>query len=156
MGRLFDGLACLAGMRPRIDHEGEAARALEHAAGRELAPGQAYPLPLEAREGAWVADWGPLVGQLQADLARGVARGEVSARVHRGLVELALDLARRGGCEAVALTGGCFQNRLLRTGVARRLSGAGFQVLLPREVPPNDGGLALGQLWVAASGSPRG
>jgi hydrogenase maturation protein HypF len=147
-GRLFDGLAALAGLHPRVTYEGQAAIALEALA--EPGDHGAYPLTLTgAADSALELDWRPLVTAALADLARGVAAGTVSARVHAGLAEAIADTAGRVGTERVALSGGCFQNRLLATAAARLLRERGHEVLLHRQVPPNDGGVSLGQAMVA-------
>jgi hydrogenase maturation protein HypF len=149
-GRLFDGVAALLGLHPRVTFEGQAAMALEHLADPHE-PG-AYPLPLSSSPGAIaILDWAPLVEALLADLRRGEAREAMAARFHNGLVEAIVAVARRVGERRVALTGGCFQNRLLAERAAERLERAGFEVLLHRQVPPNDGGVSLGQALVAAA-----
>ena len=113
----------------------------------------AYPLdilsgsPLEPL----VLDWRPTVAAALTDLRRGVAQGIMAARFHTALIEALVDVANRIGEPRVALSGGCFQNRVLTEGAARRLSEAGFDVLLHRQVPPNDGGISLGQVTIAAA-----
>ena len=147
MGRLFDGVAALVGLPRVISFEGEAAMALEFAA--DETANDAYPLPL--RSGTpLVADWEPLVRGVLADRAAGVPLGRISGRFHNALAELALATAQRAGVKQVALSGGCFQNALLSDRVGRRLSAAGFSVYTQRRVPPGDGGIALGQICVAA------
>jgi hydrogenase maturation protein HypF len=77
--------------------------------------------------------------------------GVISGRFHNALVRALVALAIRAGLERVALTGGSFQNRLLTERASEALSRAGFQVLLHRQVPPNDGGISLGQVAIAAA-----
>ena len=84
-----------------------------------------------------------------ADRAAGIPIGVVSARFHNGLARLAVEIARRWGGGQVVLCGGCFQNALLTQRLHDALRGAGFEVYLPRQVPPGDGGIALGQISVA-------
>jgi hydrogenase maturation protein HypF len=98
-----------------------------------------------------VLDWQPLVEAVLEDLQQGVKPGIIAARFHNALVDAILAVAQAVGEPRVALTGGCFQNRLLTERAARRLNDAGFQVLLQRQVPPNDGGISLGQVVVAAA-----
>ena len=168
-GRLFDGVAALLDLRQEITFEGQAAMALEFAVDPDIKG--AYPLPLvkdnpgprnkaeedysprsEAKEKApMLLDWGTMVEAVLDDLKRGVEPGVMAARFHNGLVEAIVDVARAVGQSQVALTGGCFQNRLLTERAAQRLGEAGFQVLLHRQVPPNDGGISLGQIAVAAA-----
>ncbi len=157
-GRLFDGVAALIGLPPRVSFEGEAAMLLEFSA--SVGDHGAYPLDVVADvsdpeagqpPAAWVLDWRPLVEAIIADLRRGVDRGIMAARFHRSLVEGITTVARWVGQPQVALTGGCFQNRRLTVDSADHLRRAGFEVLLHRQVPPNDGGISLGQVAVAAA-----
>lgn len=154
VGRLFDGVACLAGLGLEASYEGQLAVALEHCAGdRDEAP---YPFPLlESTDhdgpGAppeLAHDWRPLVAAVIEDRARGVDRDVVAARFHGALRAGIEALARRVGEPRVVLTGGCFQNRRLVSTVAASLEAAGHELLLHRQVPPNDGGIALGQVAV--------
>jgi hydrogenase maturation protein HypF len=111
----------------------------------------AYPVPLrEDPDGPAVLDWRPMLAAILEDRRRGVAPERIAARFHEGLAAGIVAMARRVGEAAVALTGGCFQNRRLLAAAAERLEGAGFRVLLHRRVPPNDGGIGLGQILIAA------
>ncbi len=148
MGRLFDAVAFLTGVRERAGYEGQAAVELEHAADG-VTDRVAYPLLLRPGEPA-VADWEPLVRALLRDRARHVPTGVMSARFHDALVDLAESVALRVGLPQVVLSGGCFQNLRLIESVRQRLSARGFDVRSPRKYPPNDGGISLGQLHVAA------
>lgn len=163
-GRLFDGLAAMLDLHQQVSFEGQAAMALEFAA--DTAVEEAYPFPILKNEGAetgeenlkfsphpsaLILDWAPLVEAVLADLQRGIEPGIISARFHNALVELILAVAEQVAQPRVALSGGCFQNRLLTERAAQRLNRAGFEVLLHRQVPPNDGGISLGQIAVAAA-----
>ncbi len=156
-GRLFDGVAALIGLQQEVSFEGQAAMALEFAA--DARENGAYPLVLKkdggrtttAQDAPSVLDWQPLVEAILIDLRHGVDRGCISARFHNALVDGMIDVAHAVGQPRVALTGGCFQNRLLTERAADRLERAGFEVLLHRLVPPNDGGISLGQIAVAAA-----
>lgn len=147
MGRLFDAVAALCGLPAVTSFEGQAAMALEYAADAQCQ--ESYPFPLSPGELA-VADWEPAVRRMLADRAAEVPVASIAARFHNGLADLAVAMARRAGLAAVTLSGGCFQNLLLSTRVRERLLAAGFQVYSHRQVPPGDGGLALGQTLVAA------
>ncbi|MCI0477944.1 MAG: hypothetical protein L0Y55_17010, partial [Anaerolineales bacterium] len=98
-----------------------------------------------------VLDWQSLLESVLVDLSRGVERGIIAARFHNALVEAIVAVAQKIGEPNVALSGGCFQNRLLTERAATRLTQAGFRVLLHRHVPPNDGCISLGQVAVAAA-----
>jgi hydrogenase maturation protein HypF len=155
VGRLFDAVAALVGVRNRVSYEGQAALELEMLidAGGEGEPG--YPFTLAGSAGLVQVDPAPMIRQLVGDLAAGVAPARLSARFHNGLADTILAVCRRlaaaRGPLPVALSGGVFQNRYLTERAAGLLRGAGFQVLLHRQVPPNDGGLALGQAVIAGS-----
>ncbi len=147
MGRLFDAVAALCGLPGTISFEGQAAMELEFAADPDERG--AYALPLS--EGApAVADWGPLLRAVLADRAAGEPVCRISARFHNGLADLAVRIAERWGGDRVVLSGGCFQNALLARRACERLRASGFEVVTHLQVPPGDGGIALGQLWVAA------
>jgi hydrogenase maturation protein HypF len=157
MGRLFDAVASMLGLCQVASFEGQAAMALEQEAMKAPASihgkDEAYPIPLIAREetpGQWIADWRPMVELIADDLSRGIEKSCIAYRFHRALAELIGQVAERVGLQQVVLTGGCFQNVLLADLARERLESAGFVAFTHREVPPNDGGLALGQAVVAA------
>ncbi|WP_028484662.1 carbamoyltransferase HypF [Thioalkalivibrio sp. ALE17] len=148
VGRLFDAVAALTGLRTGAGFEGQAAMLVQQAA--EAAPGVVDAPDLELENAMpWQADWGPLITALLAAKAGGAAPGAIAARLHSALARFAVAAARTGERETVALTGGCFQNRHLLQCCVAALRDAGFRPLWPRAVPPNDGGLALGQAVVA-------
>jgi hydrogenase maturation protein HypF len=97
-----------------------------------------------------VLDWEPLVRSLLTDLDAAIPPVVVSLRFHNGLAEAIVAVAERVGLQNVLLTGGCFQNRCLTERSVRRLSEAGFSPHWHQRVPPNDGGIALGQVMAAA------
>jgi hydrogenase maturation protein HypF len=150
IGRLFDAVAAMTGVCTQVSFEGQAAMALEHVA-EGIEDDAAYPLPLGAGHPA-IADWEPLVRALQRDLQRGTGKAVLAARFHNALVNLAEDIANHVGLRQVVLSGGCFQNLRLAAATRQRLSKCGFEVFAPRLYPPNDGGLSLGQAFVARAG----
>ncbi len=151
-GRLFDAVAALLGVRWKSLYEGQPAIDLEQLA--DSAETGAYELALDTSSQPWQWDARPLFKQIAAELERGVVKGVISARFHRGVAEGILHAVEKAavetGVRTVALSGGVFQNRLLTTLLAEELKRRGFTVLLHRRVPTNDGGLALGQLYLAA------
>lgn len=149
VGRLFDAVAALLGLCEVGSYEAEAAMRLEQAARASRDPG-ALPLPLLTDASPWRLDWGPLVEALLDGHAAGVPVTDLARRFHNALAGGALTVAERAGLERVCLTGGCFQNRVLTEATLARLERAGFRVYTHRTVPPNDGGIALGQAVVAA------
>jgi hydrogenase maturation protein HypF len=148
-GRLFDGVAALLGLRQIAQFEGQAAMELEWAIG-PAPTDEAYPHSIDNRASPMVVDWAPTLLALLEDLERGVQPGVMAARFHNALVEMIVAVARRSGQERVALSGGCFQNMYLLERTVVRLRQAGFQVAWQQRVPPNDGGIALGQIVAAA------
>jgi len=144
MGRLFDAVSSLLHLSVYNSFEGQAAMQVEFAIADD--PRRAvYPFPLVGD----VLDWWPLVEALLEDRDGGVQAGVIAARFHRTLVEGIVSVARQEGIPRVALTGGCFQNKWLAERAITRLREEGFSVYWQQQVPPNDGGLALGQIWSA-------
>lgn len=154
-GRLFDGIAALIGLHQRVTYEGQAAIALEHAC--HPIPAGSYPFDIEVEpppKGAGevlVFDWRPMVAGVLQDLRRGEELAIMASRVHQTLIEAIVRITRSIASPAVALSGGCFQNRILTEGAVQRLREIGVTVLLHRQIPPNDGGISLGQVVVAAA-----
>lgn len=155
-GRLFDGLAALAGLGDATTFEGEAAMRFENAADPDERA--AYPVAVLAPEvagGPLVVDWEPMLRDVLDDLARGVPSGTIAARAHGALASAIAGVAGRANETRVALSGGCFQNRRLVESSRQALADQGHEVLLHRFVPPNDGGISLGQAAVAAARAAR-
>jgi hydrogenase maturation protein HypF len=150
-GRLFDAVASLLGVRQRATFEGQAAMELEYAA-EGIVTEARYPFHLDERGSVLVADWEPMIRAILDDAARGAAVGRISAAFHNTLAEMMVAVARRVGRERVVLTGGCFQNARLTERAVARLAAEGFRPYWHRRVPPNDGGLALGQVVAALAG----
>ncbi len=145
-GRLFDAVASLTGVRHRCTFEGQAAMELEFAA-RNAGDGGEYrwdPFSTELR-----IDWEPMIRDIIADLAAGMPAPVMAARFHNTLAGMIVAVAVRTGERRVALTGGCFQNRILCETAIRRLREAGLSPYWHQRVPPNDGGIALGQVFAA-------
>jgi hydrogenase maturation protein HypF len=156
-GRLFDAVAAALGVGGEVlTYEGQAAIALESLAADAMdRVGDGYPFARATAPTGEILDPAPLWEALLADLSRGRPSEAIAAAFHLGLARalstLALDLASRHGVSTVALSGGVFHNRLLLESATSGLEAAGLRVLLQRQVPANDGGLALGQAAVAAA-----
>jgi hydrogenase maturation protein HypF len=99
-----------------------------------------------------VVDWGPIVEGILADRKRPLPIGTISAKFHNALADVIVAVARRAGHAQVALSGGCFQNRYLTERVAARLAREGFRPYWHQRIPPNDGGIAVGQIVAALMG----
>jgi len=153
MGRLFDAVSSLAGIRQIMSFEGQAAMELEWAL-PAIPLQEAYPFPVIESNGNEEAilrfDWQPLLDALLADLAAGIDAAIISSKFHNALVELAVHAAKVANIQDVAISGGVFQNRYLTEQTIRRLREEGFTPHWQRQVPPNDGGISLGQLYAAS------
>jgi hydrogenase maturation protein HypF len=148
MGRLFDAVASLINLRQQIRFEGQAAMELEFALDG-IETDDHYNLPLVTRHPSLVLDWSRMVQEILTDVERKIPIGEISARFHNALAESIVAVAKRAGQNRVVLSGGCFQNRYLTERAVRRLSAEGFRPYWHQRVPPNDGGIALGQVVAA-------
>ncbi len=147
-GRLFDGVAALAGLRACSTFEGQAAMELEFAV--DPASTESYPFTLRETD-PLVIDWEPALRALLADRSDQTGAGTIAARFHHMLADAILALACHFHTSKVVLSGGCFQNRYLTERVIDRLKAEGFAPYWQQRIPPNDGGIALGQVWLANS-----
>jgi len=154
IGRWFDAVASVIGLRQRMQFEGQAAMELEFALAG-VVTGKFYELPLVTRQGLCILDWAPVMREILLDAQSGMAAGEISAKFHNTLAEAVVAVARRFGLARVALSGGCFQNRYLLERSVSRLRAERFQPYWHQRVPTNDGGIALGQI-LAAVRAPAG
>ncbi|WP_245667976.1 carbamoyltransferase HypF [Actinomadura macra] len=152
MGRLFDAVAAVLRVRDRVSYEGQAAIELEQRA--DPAERAAYRAAITTAEVFTVAG-ADLVGEVVDDLRAGTAVPVIAARFHNGVAALTVEAAARvrdaTGLGTVALSGGVFQNMFLLERAVSGLREAGFEVLTHHRVPPNDGGISLGQAAVATA-----
>jgi hydrogenase maturation protein HypF len=153
MGRLFDAVAALCGVRLEVSYEGQAAAELEAAC--DPSERGVYPLPLLREEERIVLDARETVLAVARDVQAGAGAERIAARFHNAVATATacacVLLAGRRGIETVVLGGGSFQNRLLLESVVANLRHAGLRVLVPERLPPNDGGISYGQAAVAAA-----
>jgi len=159
MGRLFDAVSALCGIRTEINYEGQAAIELE--ARCDPAERGSYPFAVTRDGELEVIDPREMLQALMADISRGVGVGAVASRFHAGLaaatVELCSRIAAAADTELVVLSGGVFLNRRLLEATSAGLHHAGLRVLVPERLPPGDGGISYGQASVAAAlGERRG
>jgi hydrogenase maturation protein HypF len=151
-GRYFDGIGSLVLARPDSRYEGQVA--LEWNGVADVAETAMYAYAVDSRLTPWQLDLRPMIHDVVRDLRAGVSPATISGRFHNTLTaataELVRETARVHGVLPVVLTGGCFQNALLAERISAELS-SGFVVYLHRDVPPGDGGIALGQAVVAAA-----
>jgi hydrogenase maturation protein HypF len=159
VGRLFDAVASMCGILQEANFEGQAAMELEFAVKQGIQDSYSFTL---RETDPLIVDWEPMILQIRKetasafavgavnDRAPSIAIGEIAAKFHNTIAEMIVAVAHRIGESRVALTGGCFQNRYLTEQTVERLRRAGFQPYWHQRVPPNDGGISLGQVFLSA------
>jgi hydrogenase maturation protein HypF len=153
-GRLFDAVAALVGLHQIVQFEGQAALHLEFALDG-IETDERYNVDIidfstDSLPAPLIIDWALLIRGVLDDLDRRVERGRIAAKFHNTLVEAMVMVARRIGERRVVLTGGCFQNKYLTERAVNRLRSEHFRPYWHRQIPPNDGGIAVGQIVAAA------
>ncbi|MDZ7368321.1 MAG: carbamoyltransferase HypF [candidate division KSB1 bacterium] len=154
-GRLFDAVAAILGLRQQTKFEGQTAMELEFVldgvAADEEYPFELFTINRNGSPATIIVDWAPMMRQLIEEHRRGMPVAKLSAKFHNTLVAIIIAVARRVGENRVVLTGGCFQNQYLTERTVYRLRREGFRPYWHQRVPPNDGGIALGQAVAAAA-----
>ncbi len=161
LGRLFDAVAALIGLRSTVLYEGQAAIELEMLARQQegniyKGPSDLYPYTLRKRDQMpAILDIAPMFRAIVDDIQQGMSTSHIAHRFHHSIAELlataCFSAREQTGLHVVALSGGVFQNQLLLTQLVKRLEEMAFQVYINRRVPPNDGGISLGQIAIAAA-----
>ena len=154
MGRLFDAVAAMCGLRLRSSYEGQAAMELQWRA-MQSSERRVYSWDLgEDGDECLIVDPRPMIREIAAEIAGGVSASEIARRFHltvvQSIVEICDHIRKDTSLDRVALSGGVFMNTLLTAEAVSQLNQRGFTVYAHRQVPANDGGLSLGQLAVAA------
>ncbi|MGM0381623.1 MAG: carbamoyltransferase HypF [bacterium] len=153
MGRLFDAFSALVGLAPVVDYSGQAPAELEKLArnfqvdNKGITTG--FNFEIHARENKLVVDWAPVFKSAVDKINNGMGKTRLAYEFHQALGDLIVEIARRQKLENVILTGGCFQNKLLTELSLAKLRRADFTPYIHKTIPPNDGGIAAGQLAVA-------
>ncbi|HVB61556.1 MAG TPA: carbamoyltransferase HypF [Ktedonobacteraceae bacterium] len=154
LGRLFDAVAALIGLRDNVIYEGQAAIELEQAADSYRGKLESYPFSIEDQMPA-ILDVTPMIRAIVSDLQQNVPLAQIAGRFHCSIADLLANACYKAREQSelnmVALSGGVFQNQLLLEQLITRLEAMTFQVLINRRVPPNDGGISLGQAAIAAA-----
>ena len=155
-GRLFDAVASLVGLRQQVRYEGHAAMELEFALAGAQPTSEAYEFPIPPDHASRIThhppillDWSPMIEAILSDLNHGVSVSRISARFHNALAEAIVGVAKHFGQQRIVLSGGCFQNRYLTERTVHRLQEEGLRPYWHQRIPPNDGGIALGQVVAA-------
>lgn len=149
-GRLFDAVAALVGLHPRTRFEGQAAMALEYAARRSNNATPIAMMQLKPAINGVVLDWEPVVRAVMEAVQSGTAVENIAAGFHAALAQGIVDVARHAGLKDIVMSGGCFQNTLLSEWTIKKLQENGFTPHWHRRIPPNDGCIALGQIFYGA------
>jgi hydrogenase maturation protein HypF len=155
-GRLFDAVASLVGLHQQVHYEGQAALELEFAVEGSQPTTETYPCPLLSAHASRIThhassilNWSPMIESVLSDLDHRVPLSRIAARFHNALAEAIIAVAKHVGQPRVVLSGGCFQNRYLTERTVQRLQEEGIRPYWHQRIPPNDGGIALGQVVAA-------
>ncbi len=158
LGRIFDGVASIIGLRRKVTFEGQAAMELEALALKKT--DASYPFDIQENNGILILDLGPCLREIVRATERGESREDIASAFHqtviRALTGMAVEIRRRRGLNRTVLSGGCFQNRILFEGCSAGLEKAGFEVFTHEQVPDNDGCISLGQAVSAAARLKKG
>jgi hydrogenase maturation protein HypF len=144
-GRLFDAVSSIVGLRHQTNYEGQAAMELEFAIGNAKSY-ELYSFEIADNSNPIIINWRLLIKQIIEDIKRDSDIGQISAKFHNTLAEMIISMAKIAGIDKVVLSGGCFQNKYLIERSIDRLVQEGFRPYWNQRVPPNDGGIALGQV----------
>ena len=145
-GRLFDAVASIIGLRHIVNFEGQAAMELEYAATGQTTD-DSYEFLVSDSDNRLVVDWSPMIMELIEEKRQGVLDRILAAKFHNTLAEMILAVALRIREFRVVLSGGCFQNKILTERTVRLLEASGFRAYWHQRIPPNDGGIAAGQIF---------
>jgi hydrogenase maturation protein HypF len=164
VGRIFDAVASLIGLQQRVNYEGQAAMELEFLTtqsktkesyaftvddGRMPSEKPIAKLGNDNQKSLTIIDWSPFISEILEDVRHNIASPMIATKFHNTLVEIIIAVAKKIGQSRVVLSGGCFQNRYLTERAVMRLQEEDFRPYWHQRVPPNDGGIALGQLYAA-------
>ena len=145
MGRLFDGIASIIGLRQEVNFEAQAAMEMEFATdGLKL--NDYFNFDIEKSKDTYIINRSKLVEEILADLENSVSVNIIALKFHNTLSEIIVNISKLAGEEKVVLTGGCFQNKYLLEKTINRLTEENFKVYWHQRVPANDGGISLGQI----------
>jgi hydrogenase maturation protein HypF len=145
-GRLFDAVASLIGSRQIVSYEGQAAIELEFLT-QGVENEECYPFEIDDTPNVKIVDWRSIFEGILADMKDHISQSIISTKFHNTLVEIIAAAAMKIKQNRVVLSGGCFQNKYLIEHTVKRLREEGFRPYWHQRVPPNDGGIALGQIY---------
>jgi len=146
MGRLFDAVSSLIGVKNYSSFEGQAAMELEFTAHSVSDENKCYNFDINKKNNIYEIDFIPLIRDIISDIKNNISANVISKKFHNTLSEIILDIARKVEINNIALSGGCFQNSLLLETTIKKLKENGFKPYWQKRVPINDGGISLGQI----------
>jgi hydrogenase maturation protein HypF len=148
VGRIFDAVASLIGLQQKANYEGQAAMELEFLT-QSVEREERYPFEIDEAPHVKLIDWRSILEGIITDMKDHISPSIISVKFHNTLVEIIIAVAKKIGQPRVVLSGGCFQNRYLTERAVQRLQEEKFRPYWHQRVPPNDGGIALGQIYAA-------
>jgi hydrogenase maturation protein HypF len=148
-GRIFDAVASLLDVCHTNTYEGQAAMAVGFLA-EMSATDEVYPFAIDDSAEPSIIDWRPMIKSILDDVSRSVSKETIAGKFHNTLCDIIIDIAKRAGEKRVVLSGGCLQNRYLSERAIHYLQQAGFEPYWHHRIPPNDGGIAAGQILALA------
>ncbi len=146
-GRLFDSVSALLNLKSKCNFEGQAAMMLEYAA--DINEKGYYPFEITGHD-FYIIDWQQMIEKILIEIKNKINRNIIAAKFHNTLVEIICQTVAKAGLKKVVLSGGCFQNAILLSGTIKRLQENNYKVYRHQRIPPNDGGISLGQVVIAA------
>ena len=148
VGRIFDAVASLIGLQQKVNYEGQAAMELEFLT-QNMESEEYYPYKINEAQNVKLVNWQSILEGILVDMKNHIGHSFISTKFHNTLVEIIITIAKKIGRPRVVLSGGCFQNRYLTERVVKRLQEENYRPYWHQRVPPNDGGIALGQIYAA-------
>ena len=145
VGRLFDGVAAMIGISQNITFEGQGAMALEYVID-DLKTEKTYPYQITGNHYPLIIDWQLIIEGIIEDNLQKISKQEIAAKFHNTLVDIIINISQKSKQTNIILTGGCFQNKYLTERAILRLKQEKFVPFWHHTIPPNDGGIALGQI----------
>ncbi|MFI4937663.1 MAG: carbamoyltransferase HypF [Candidatus Berkiellales bacterium] len=147
MGRLFDGIACLLGAMPKMSFEAQAAMYLEQLATQSVTQECPYPIKLFSDHNKLIIDWRPMLISLVEELTQGQDKSNIAKQFHLWCAKVMVQIADQFNYRQIILSGGVFQNKLLNEIALNCLLQQEYQVYCSEQIPPNDAGLSVGQVY---------
>jgi hydrogenase maturation protein HypF len=152
-GRLFDAVASILNIKQKVNFEGQAAMELEFLTeGIDSEREYIYTIEYDDSNHRFIVNWEPIIHQILSEISNKISLNSISTKFHNTLAEIITDIALKSGEEKILLSGGCFQNRYLLRNTVNKLEKKNLKAYYQSRIPPNDGGIAAGQIFYRLSG----